>query len=1047
MRTLRTVAALWVALYASRGLYAQSAELSGFVKDPTTASIPKAKLELRNRDTGVRIRASTNEDGLYSFASLKPGTYDAIVQADGFRTLTRNGIGLNVGDRASLDFSMELGGVASSVTVNADASMTDINSTDSSVRTVVDQQFVDNMPLSGRSFQALIHLTPGVTITPSYQDAPGQFSVNGQRTNSNYFMIDGVSANFGATVGTALGQTISGSIPGWNILGGTNGLVSVDATQEFRIQTSGYAAEFGRSPGAQVSILTKSGSNQFHGTAYDYFRNDIFDARNWFNMVPEPKPPLRQNDFGGVLSGPIRKNHTFFLVSFEGLRLQQPDTNKGIFLTAKARALVPAIYRPFVDAFPVPTAPARSGRNTAPLTVSYSDPARFDATSFRVDHSSGGRLTLFARYSHSPSAQGQHNFAEFNNYTGNADTVTAGATLILSPNKANDFRANWSHWNGQSVATMQNLFGAVAPPESAIFPSFNDPANSLATFAMPFTSGELQEGTRSNNVQQQFNVVDAFSMTAGLHQLKFGVDFRRMDPTNAPLDYSYSTSPSSYATLLAGKTNLVVVGGSNPVTVRFFNSSLFAQDTWKVSQRVTLTYGLRWELDTGPVSTTAGKPLFALSGIFDSGAVGLMPTPLWNTRLNNLAPRIGAAWKLSPHSVVRGGFGLFYDLGYGAETPLAATFPYYRTTMVTNDPAIPFDLNSPAFTPLPFTMAIPPNARLQAINPHLDAPQTYQWNAAFEQSLGENQSLTATYLGAWGRNLLRNDLVVPAGSILAIQGGSAGITYNGGYSHYEALQLQFKRRLSRGLQALVSYTLGQSTDTSSTDVGLGASASYTQTLASSVGALRLPPLAPSDFDARNTLSGAVSWELPAPAMSGLHSLLKDWAFDGLVRAHSALPLNVLYQRFFPGGYYNVQPDVVPGQPFWIPDANQPEGRVVNPNAFAIPSGVNGDFPRNALRGFSFNQADVALRRRFALTERLKLDVRVEYFNVFNHPVFGNPCSLWGNGNNAPYALFGKVAPGNTLNVALGGGGVNGGQAAVYAPGGPRSAQFTLKLSF
>jgi hypothetical protein len=245
---------------------------------------------------------------------------------------------------------------------------------------------------------------------------------------------------------------------------------------------------------------------------------------------------------------------------------------------------------------------------------------------------------------------------------------------------------------------------------------------------------------------------------------------------------------------------------------------------------------------------------------------------------------------------------------------------------------------------------------------------------------------------------------------------------------------------------LISYSLAKSTDTNSNDTGFGANAGYTQSLAGIVSALQLPPGAPSDFDVRHTFGAAVSWELPAPARVG-HTLLNGWAFDGLVRAYSALPVNVVYQRLFgQQGYYNVQPDFAPGQPFWIPNANQPEGRVLNPNAFAIPVNASGDFPRNSLRGFPFNQTDVALRRRFALTERLRLDVRAEYFNVFNHPAFASPFNLWGYGNTSPDPLFGYVYSG-TLNVGLGGGGLNAGQSAIYAPGGPRSAQFTLKLSF
>jgi hypothetical protein len=390
---------------------------------------------------------------------------------------------------------------------------------------VIDDRFVSNLPLDGRSFQPLSGLTPGVVAMPSYENAPGQFSANGQRTNANYFTVDGVSANFGTTPSVQLGQTVGGSTPGLNILGGTSSSVSVDAMLEFRIQTSSYAPEYGRSPGAQISIATKAGSNQYLWTAFDYFRNEIFDARNWFDKPPQPKP-LRQNDFGGALGGPIRRNHTFF-VSYEGLRLLQPNTAEGYFLTAAARAKAPAVYQPFVNAFPLPTGPVSPGGITAPLTVSYSDPSQFDATSFRFDHVAGDGVRLFARLDDAPSTQGMRNFTELDN--ANVDTATVAVTTIVGPTKVHEIRANWSRSMDRADSVMQSLFGGTAPPEAVLFPAFADPENAQAVFST-FTNGEVREGTLANNVQRQLNLLDSVSIIAGVHQLKFGLDFRRMEP-------------------------------------------------------------------------------------------------------------------------------------------------------------------------------------------------------------------------------------------------------------------------------------------------------------------------------------------------------------------------------------------------------------------------------------------------------------------------------------------------------------------------------------
>jgi hypothetical protein len=317
--------------------------------------------------------------------------------------------------------------------------------------------------------------------------------------------------------------------------------------------------------------------------------------------------------------------------------------------------------------------------------------------------------------------------------------------------------------------------------------------------------------------------------------------------------------------------------------------------------------------------------------------------------------------------------------------------------------------------------------------------------------MGARQTLTATYVGSDGRRLLREDQIIPP--LLVRLGSNAnGANFatmrNAGYSHYNALQVQFRRRMSQGLQALVSYNLAKSSDLGSSDESGLAAASVSQVV--------LPPLTPSAFDIRHSFAGAVSYEISAPAWGRVSTaILKGWAVDGLVRASSAWPINVTIGAISPVfGAYDTQPNIVPGQPYWIAAPIQPGGKVLNPAAFTPPTvGQTENFPRNGLRSpFSINQTDLALRRRFNLTERVKLDLRVEYFNVFNHPMFGAPGSsvapftLWGNGSTA-LPFFGKVAPGYTTNRALGGGGVTGGQSAQYAVGGPRSAQFTVKAHF
>ena len=1028
-------------------LSGQSAQLSGLVRDPAGAVLANASLELRNRDTGVRRQTLTNQEGFYSFPSLKPGTYQATLQVPNFRTLTREAIALDVGDRASLDFTLQLAHAGEQITVTGDDAL--VNPLDPAVSTVVDQGFVKNMPLNGRSFQSLIALTPGVVFTSS-DIGMGQFSVNGQRSNANYFTVDGVSASFGISTTFYLDQSLGGAIPGLTSDGGTNGLVSVDAMEEFRIQTSTYAPEFGRTPGASVSILTKSGTNQFHGNAFDYWRNDIFDARNFFNMVPQPKPPLRQNDFGGTLGGPLVRNRTFFFASYEGLRVRLPRTDSALFYTASARAAVAPAYQPFINALPLPTAAPIDPKCDnitipcqAPFTVAYSNPSSLDATSIRVDHSLGRRVSLFARYNHAPSQSGTRSFSQLTERSANTDTLTVAATVLISSTTVNDFRANWSRVRAGYVNSIINAYDAVAPPASVLFPSPFSPDATQAFVFFPDGGSQVVMGPSNSNSMAQLNFVNTLGWTAATHQVKFGMDYRSLNPDTGQGN-GWSVFPSSYTSLVAGTADVLSVRAHDAYSVRMNNYSLFAQDTWRVTNHLTLTYGLRWEINTPPVSAIPGKPLHAVQGIFDSSPLAVTPGSLWHTRYDNLAPRFGAAYQASTRIVIRGGTGVFYDLGYGNVGSASGAFPYVRSSFIL-DPTLPFSLTSAAFRIPPFSTRIEGNVfSVPAVDPNLRLPFTIHWNAAIELGVGTKQTLTGTYVGANGRRLLRQVLIRPPEFVALVSIGTILATQNGGHSHYHALQLQFQRRMSRGVQAIAAYSLAKSSDIGSHD---GVSDEVVAASVSQIAPLRLTP---SDFDIRHSLSAAVSYEMPTSAGGAFrNAILNGWVLDGLLRASSPPPINVTIGMVSPAvGRIVTQPDSVPGQPYWIADGSQPGGRILNGNAFARPiPGTVGNFTRNGLRSpFSIAQLDVALRRRFHLTDRVQLDVRAEYFNLLNHPMFGAP----GNGN-APFTFlgygdtvspsFGKVLPGYTTNVAM------GTQNPLHTVGGPRSGQLTLKLHF
>ncbi len=1027
----------------------EGARVSGRVTDVSGAVIIGAECTVTDIDTNVSTSTTTNEDGIYVIPALHPAIYRLTIEKEGFRTVFQPTLELYAQDAVNENFTLAIGLKSDSVTV--ESNVFGLQTESAAVSTVVNQQFVDNMPLNGRSFQSLISVAPGVVFTSVMNDGPGQFSVNGQRSDANYFMVDGVSANFGVQVGQ-LSQSLGGMIPAFTSQGGTNGFVSVDDMQEFRIQTSSYEAEYGRTPGAQISIVTKAGTNKFRGTAFDYLRNDIFDARNYFDTPPLPKPPLRQNDFGGTFGGPVIKDKTFFFFSYEGLRLSLPQTASDQFYTASARAAVAPVYQPVINALPLPDPNAPlinpscdniTNPCQAIIIAAYSNPSSLDSISFRIDHRLTPKINLFARYSHAPSSDATRNWEEVEYSNVGMDTLTAGATILFTAAMLNDFRANWSQGSASNTTSLTDFHGAVVPPLSTLFPPSSPytPGTAQALVSFPDSGDmEVRQGRLYDNSQQQLNFVDTLSWAFKTHLFKFGLDYRRLAPT-AELDSGYAFFPSAFPLLRAGTVDSALLGAGDPFSVSVNNYSLFAQDTWKITNQLTLTYGLRWEINTPPVSASS-RPVYATLGIFDSNPLAVVPGPLWHTRYNNFAPRVGAAYQITPKTVIRGAFGVFYDLGYGSYGDTSAFFPYRRSSFVSLSSPVPYDLTNPAFQPPPFSTTIGKNVLyLVAVDPNLRLPLILQWNTAIQRELGTNQTLSATYVGADDMHLLREDIIRPPLIVSIGNGGAVYAVRNAGYSHFNAFQVQFQRHMFHGLQALISYNLAKTSDLGSSD--------STGLTAASVSQVVLPPLTPSDLDIRNSIAGAVSYELPAPARGRIsNSILRGWAVDGLVRVSSAPPINITVQVVSPVvGAYRTQAQVVPGQPFWISDSTQPAGIALNPAAFTTPPvGQVGDFPRNSLRSpYSIDQTDLAVRRRFKLTDRLNLSVRAEYFNVFNHPMFGAPGSP--EPGNIFDTTFGKIGPGSTTNLLLGGGAALGGQSPLYALGGPRSAQFTIKLQF
>lgn len=1045
---LRVAFLLGIFCLLTPNLRAQSATaiLSGTVEDERGAVIPGASVTLTNTATGLARQATTNGEGYFTFPPLPPSTYTVTVQREGFQAIRIPDVVLNVNDQRSLQIQLKVGQISrDTVNVSGDPSLVDESP---SVGTVVDRQFVENLPMNGRSFQSLFRLTPGVAITKTADNGEqGQFSVNGQRADSNYFTVDGVSANIGVITSGNFNQATGGALPGFSASGGTNNLVSIDALQEFQIQTSTYAPEFGRTTGGQIAIVTRSGTNRFSGTLFEYFRNDVLDANDWFaNANRLPKPAERQNDFGGVIGGPIIKNRTFFFFSYEGLRLRQPQVGLTEVPTVAFRQALPASVQPYINALPLPNGPVVRS-NVAQFNASISNPSSLNATSIRVDHTINSKLTLFGRYNYAPSDSSQRGGGlSLNTVTATrmkTQTLTLGSTWTLTSSMSNDLRFNYSRNRGGIALLLDDFGGAVPPPDSLLFPSqFASPENSGFAFILNGLSGAFyQKGINANNLQRQVNVVDNLLLVKGEHQLKFGIDYRRLSPITGLRKYNQFIQTTLVAAQLGNATSLNIQTNIFGVNLLFTNLSLYGQDTWKATRRLALTYGLRWELNPPPSEANGNDPI-AVTGVDTLATIAPAPrgTPLYKTTYNNFAPRIGMAYQLSQkpgrETVLRGGFGVFYDLGSGTVGSIAsAGFDPYGIGRLTSG-AIPLPPDDVRAAPPPLRVAAPFRNVFTTV-PNLKLPRVYQFNVAVEQALGVKQTLSASYVGAVGRRLLSLETIQnpnPSFEVISLTGNKAT-------SDYHALQLQFQRRLSRGLQALASYTWSHSIDTLSNDLGTNPPDQLID---------QQTNRGPSDFDVRHSFNAAVTYNLPTPTTSSLgRAVLGNWSIDSIVTARSAAPVNVFVVRNIGSGFSFYRPDLIQGVPLYIDDPTVGGGRRFNPAAFSVAAQARqGTLSRNALRGFPLTQVDLALRRQFKLTERVGLQFRAEFFNIFNHPNFADPNGNLGTfvGTLIPNTLFGRSA--QMLGRSLGaGGGFAGGFNPLYQIGGPRSIQFALKLQF
>jgi len=992
----------------------QWCSLSGLILDASAGTVPDAMVSVINEDTGFRRLIQSRTDGVYAVASLQPGTYKVVVRKDGFHTVVRFGVRLDASQSARLDFQLAVGSVQETITVEGGVRWLDRG--DGSVGMVINGDEAEHLPLNGHGLLSLIELAPGAVATPATRGESGQFTVDGQRPNTNYFTVDGVSANTGVSGGGLPAQSTGGALPGMSAFGSLHNLISLEELQEMRVQVSTTVPQFGRLPGAQVSLSSRSGANEFHGSLFDSLRPRLLDATDWFaSGLTEQSSTLPFNDFAASLGGPIRRNRTFFFVSYEDLRLRQGFAWRDVVPSLSARGGLPAWAESVLNLYPAPNGP-ELGNGLAEWTAWSDSPSHLDVGSLRIDQAITSHLTVFGRYNVSPSSN-EFGSAQISSLDLHSQSLTLGVDWLAGPGTVLDLRANASYASLSSAWTQLDPPAAACAlePVTSYFLGAAGACDSLVRFSIGGVS-QVIYGSEGEQRQSQLQIVQTANLNRGLHSIQAGSDYLQLEPERRNAVASLSILADSVAS--AGNSSNLWIARSGPQDdgAKVKEASVFVQDTWRVTPRLTALYGLRWEFSPALLSSPTTNFLDPQTGV-----IGPARQLIWQTTYKDFAPRLGLAYRLDSRgrTVARAGAGIYYDSSLSIATDLINGGPLTLSQYESGRIA-PFDSQ--------LTFGFTPNLRL---------PLVKQWSATVEHAFGDYDTVSVGYVGTAGRQLIRREM----GGLGSSPDIWVALTTNDGSSDYNALNVQYRKRLAAGVQALVTYTWSHSLDDGSSDSGLYWAGSGQYYWSSSRLALS-SERGPSDFDIRHAIRAAFTYTLPRSFTGPLSRFTNGWAVDGIFQARTGFPIDVLDTGQFMGlTLANAfRPDIVSGQPIWISDPSAPGGRRLNPAAFsAAPEFVQGNLGRNAITGFGMAQVDLALRRELPVREGRSVELRLEAFNALNHANFADPVSFLAS------PLFG-YSP-SMLNVMMGSGSPGSGLAPMFQAGGVRSVEASVRFRF
>jgi hypothetical protein len=1079
-----------------------TSRLNGDVRDTTGAAVPGVEITILNVDTGNERKVVTGDAGDYSVPSLAPGSYTVTASKQGFRQARRDGVRLEVNQTARLDFALDVGAVSETVEVVGSVPL--IDSDTSSIGQVIETKAIEDLPLNGRNFVQLAILGPGVvgvgfgakgTIMSGTRPddlRPGsELFSNGNRENSNNFLMDGIDNNERLTLSITLRP-------------------SVEAVREFKIQTNMFAADQGRNSGATVNVITKSGSNDWHGSAYEFLRNDKLDARNYFAPLNFPKPAYRQNQFGATFGGKIIENKLFFFANYEGFRRRQERPQVGTVPTLAMRSgdfsavrdiFDPATTRPAAgttsgftrDPFPNRMIPrnrwdpitsrliqAYPAPQTSALTTNYTavmkDVQRWDQGDGRIDWNWNESNVIFGRFSRQDTVTTRP--STFPNVTipglstpvslGNEDTFAGDSTLLaynavlswihtFTPSLILEAKMGFNRFNldfRQEGATP----GARLGEQLGVTNSNQGPQSDGIPIVSP--SGYFGIGqTRSLpiiRIENTFNPRLDLTKLQGKHSLKFGFEVRRRQITqyqtnrgNGRFNFARTFTDDPNNTGATGETMAAfLLGAASTIEqdftlvfpgFRYTEWAGYVQDDWKATSKLTLNLGLRYELDTPLVEVAnrqtnfdvvTGKLLIA--GFNTDEATGITADK------NNLGPRVGFAYQAASGTILRGGYGVFYNPGNSESVYMR------RHRQLPFGPIVTADINqfSPTprrvaqgFDPIPVldfaTVAGNPVGGMLAVDPNMRSAYIQQYNLQLQQQLPERLVAKVGFVGNIGRRLDTswnfNQPVPGPGSnnprrpLFGIAPNITDVTYLtfDGKSSYNSLQASLERRFST-IGFVTSYTWSHSIDDVVNAFGGADNGPVPQDRR-----CRQCDRGDSGFDIRHRFTTALNWALPFGAgrrfdfeSRALNIALGGWDTNFIFTAQTGLPFTPVLQTSVSNAGGS-RPDRLKSGELENPDPFLWFDNSFNTAnaAWGVPVQYTfGNSGRNILRGPGRVNFDWSMFKDFVASERWRLQYRAEFFNLFNTPQFDLPNPSIGN--PAAGRITSTIGPNRQIQMGL-----------------------------